>query len=73
MRKEQGLDITDRISILFNSTEIKISNAIKENQAYICSETLCTNFEFVSTNPDKKLLKYEIFVSMNKQEHKDKV
>ena len=72
MRKEQGLDITDRISILFNSTELKISNAIKENLAYICSETLCINFKFISTKPDKKLLGYQIFVSMNKQEHTDK-
>ncbi len=39
MRKESGLEVTDRIEIYVESTDM-IEKAVKENFDYICSETL---------------------------------
>jgi isoleucyl-tRNA synthetase len=41
LRKESGLDITDRISLSLQGSE-KLLDAVKRNEAYIKSETLAT-------------------------------
>jgi isoleucyl-tRNA synthetase len=40
MRKKRQCNFTDRIEIILQSEESSIRNAIEENQAFICSETL---------------------------------
>ena len=42
LRKESGLDITDRIVIYFNAPE-QIQSAVEQQNAYICRETLAVD------------------------------
>ncbi|MDR1876403.1 MAG: isoleucine--tRNA ligase [Flavobacteriaceae bacterium] len=51
LRKEKGLDVTDRIFLQIQSDKI-IENTIKENNEYICSETLTEDFTFVGEIPE---------------------
>jgi isoleucyl-tRNA synthetase len=44
LRKEMGLDVTDRISIRIEGPE-QVQDAIASNLAYICSEVLAVNLE----------------------------
>ena len=46
-RKEQGLDVTDRISVRIQSSEL-IKRAIEENQKYIADEVLANEIVFES-------------------------
>lgn len=45
IRKDSGLEVTDRIQILIDTNEI-IQNAIKANMAYVCAEVLADGIEF---------------------------
>ena len=49
-RKEKGLEVTDRIAVCIDSSEV-IIKAIKENQKYISDEVLANDIVF--TNLDK--------------------
>jgi isoleucyl-tRNA synthetase len=49
-RKEKGLEVTDRIAVCIDSSEV-IVKAIKENQKYISDEVLANDIFF--TNLDK--------------------
>jgi len=44
IRKEQGFDLTDSISLLVEKHSY-ITNAVEENKNYICTETLATNLQ----------------------------
>jgi isoleucyl-tRNA synthetase len=46
IRKESGLDVTDRILVEVDTNE-KLQVAILENKAYICEEILANNLAFV--------------------------
>jgi isoleucyl-tRNA synthetase len=48
IRKEQGFDVTDKISVLVQSHE-EINLAVQKNLAYICAETLAKSFEIVKS------------------------
>ena len=50
-RKEKGLDVTDRISVCIDSSEI-IIKAIKENQKYISDEVLANDIVFKNIDKD---------------------
>ncbi len=45
LRKDNGLEVTDRISLEIQSNE-EIKKAVKENNEYICSETLTQSLVF---------------------------
>ncbi|MDR3272439.1 MAG: isoleucine--tRNA ligase [Flavobacteriaceae bacterium] len=45
LRKDSGLDVTDRISLIIQLNEI-IEKAVKNNKEYICSETLTQKLTF---------------------------
>lgn len=40
-RKQAGLQVDDRIVLSINSDDAEVIEAIKQNQTYICAETLC--------------------------------
>ena len=46
LRKESGLEITDRIDLKIKSNEI-INEAVEKNLEYICSETLADSLVLV--------------------------
>ncbi|MDR2122561.1 MAG: isoleucine--tRNA ligase [Flavobacteriaceae bacterium] len=48
LRKEKGLEVTDRISLELQADK-EIEKAAKENNEYICSETLTQNLTFTDT------------------------
>lgn len=56
MRKDMGLDVSDRIEILFK-TDTEIENAVKNFREYICNETLSVSIKQISqadeSSPDK--------------------
>ena len=45
LRKEKGLDLTDRIHVKIELNN-RIVSAVQTNMNYICNETLCENIEF---------------------------
>jgi len=45
IRKEIGLEIQDRISLWFESSQESVQAAINEHRKYICQETLCDEIE----------------------------
>ena len=51
LRKESGLDITDRISLALQCSE-KLLEAVRSNDAYIKLETLATVLVFEKLDPD---------------------
>jgi len=51
LRKDSGLDVTDKIELTIETTE-EIKSAIASNQAYICNEVLATNILFAAVNGD---------------------
>ena len=52
LRKNQGFEISDRISITYNSDE-EIINAIAKFEEYIKKETLCNDITLVDNNSDE--------------------
>ncbi|MDA8896999.1 isoleucine--tRNA ligase, partial [Acidimicrobiia bacterium] len=66
MRKDNGYDITDRITTtIFSSDELLLS-AIKCHQNYIKNETLSINFSSVSEPGESSLLDYSITIKIEK-------
>jgi isoleucyl-tRNA synthetase len=54
MRKDSGLEITDRILLSF-SKHSKIDAAIAANKAYICEETLADEILILDNEPKNAL------------------
>jgi len=54
LRKESGLEVTDRIQLQIKSDE-KINIAINDNLNYICSETLANSLDLVEEVSGEKL------------------
>ena len=52
MRKEIGLEVTDKITIRVEENH-KLSNAIKNNFSYICEETLALTLYYEEKKIDK--------------------
>jgi isoleucyl-tRNA synthetase len=53
LRKEKGLDVTDRISLII-SEHPDIRPAIEGNMDYICNETLISTLSIVSEIPNNE-------------------
>lgn len=47
LRKDQGLDVQDKIEVLVLNNETIINEALSTNKAYICEETQALSLEFV--------------------------
>ena len=62
MRKNSGLEVTDRI-ILSISSHKKIDRAINNNLNYICSETLADSLQIVTQVEGGTLVEIEEGVS----------
>lgn len=79
VRKDSGLEITDRINVMFHVKHSEISNAIKEGAQYIAEQTLASieGLQAESTElNDSNSTKHEIdgatvFVSVQKVEKAD--
>ncbi len=66
LRKENGFDIADRITITYNADE-ELKNAIENNIDYVSSETLATNIVFSETlDKNLKLNEYNVGISLKK-------
>ena len=48
LRKDNGFEVTDKISVKFQSLP-EIDDAVNKNISYICSETLAQSFEILET------------------------
>jgi len=48
MRKESGLEVTDRIAIKFSTEDDRLEQAINRRESYICAETLAVQIEKIS-------------------------
>ncbi|MBM3405626.1 MAG: hypothetical protein FJY10_12155 [Bacteroidetes bacterium] len=59
IRKEKGFEVTDKISVKVQGHQ-QINQAIQNNFAYICSETLSESFELVDTLNDGDVIPVEI-------------
>ena len=59
LRKDSGLEVTDRINITIESCE-KLDDAIDENLNYICAETLADKLEIKAELNNKKKLEIEL-------------
>jgi isoleucyl-tRNA synthetase len=58
IRKESGLDVTDRILVTLDTNE-KLQTAISENKSYICAEILADDIRFETRNGDAVLTDIE--------------
>ena len=58
IRKESGLDVTDRILVTLDTNE-KLQTAISENKSYICAEILADDIRFESRKGDAVLTDIE--------------
>ena len=59
IRKENGYDVTDKISVLIEAREL-ISEAVKRHASYIGSQTLATRVEVVDRFTDNNVKEVEI-------------
>jgi isoleucyl-tRNA synthetase len=58
IRKESGLDVTDRILVTLDTNE-KLQTAISENKSYICAEILADDIRFEMQNGEAVLTDIE--------------
>jgi isoleucyl-tRNA synthetase len=58
IRKESGLDVTDRILVTLETSE-KLQTAISENKSYICAEILADDIRFEAIIGDSVLTDIE--------------
>jgi len=58
LRKENGLEVTDKIKIVFEDN-LKIKESINENKDYIMSETLCNSIDFKNKIVNGALIKFD--------------
>ena len=66
MRKDNGYDITDRITTTIFSSDGLLLSAIKCHQNYIKNETLSINFSSVSEPGELNLLDYSVTIKIEK-------
>ena len=66
MRKDNGYDITDRITTTIFSSDGLLLSAIKCHQNYIKNETLSINLSSVSEPGESSLLDYSITIKIEK-------
>ena len=66
MRKDNGYDITDRITTTIFSSDGLLLSAIKCHQNYIKNETLSINFSSVSEPGELSLLDYSVTIKIEK-------
>ena len=66
MRKDNGYDITDRITTTISSTDELLLSAIKCHQNYIKNETLSINFSSLSESGKLSLLDYSVTIKIEK-------
>ncbi|MCD4724523.1 MAG: isoleucine--tRNA ligase [Bacteroidales bacterium] len=59
LRKDKGFEVTDKIRIIIEKN-IKISDAIKHNYDYICSETLADTLELEEQLTEDKKIRVEL-------------
>ncbi len=57
LRKDSGLEITDRIVVEYNSSQADVLAAIDEHRSYICDETLCDSLTTGNKLKDPKEIK----------------
>jgi isoleucyl-tRNA synthetase len=62
MRKEAGLEVTDRITIYHRSTE-RLAKALERTAAYIRQETLAVGLIAPTANADKRLVFHEVDIN----------
>ncbi len=58
LRKDSGLDVTDRIALKIDTNDF-IKSAILANERYICSEVLAEKVEFITLNEEALLTEIE--------------
>jgi len=58
IRKESGLDVTDRILVTLDANE-KLQTAISENKSYICAEILADDIRFETRDRGAVLIDIE--------------
>ena len=58
LRKENGLEVTDRISIIFENNE-RIKESIEANKNYLMTETLCNKIVFKNKIDNAKLIEFD--------------
>ena len=51
LRKDSGLDVTDKINLKIECSA-EIQAAISENQAYVATEVLAADIQFVALNSE---------------------
>jgi isoleucyl-tRNA synthetase len=55
LRKDKGLEVTDRIQLTLESTA-EIQSAIAQNQEYVCNEVLATDITFGTVSVDAQVI-----------------
>lgn len=55
LRKDKGLEVTDRIQLTLESTA-EIQSAIAQNQEYVCNEVLATEITFGTVSVDAQVI-----------------
>jgi isoleucyl-tRNA synthetase len=68
LRKDNGYEVTDRIIIKVQS-DTMLTNALKNNKDYLCTETLADDLQFVDSfaNDESSVLELDTTVSANIQ------
>jgi isoleucyl-tRNA synthetase len=66
MRKDNGYDITDRISTKISSSDKTVLSAIKCHEDYIKNETLSIDFSSINKAGEESLLNFFITIEMEK-------
>jgi isoleucyl-tRNA synthetase len=66
MRKDNGYDITDRISTKISSSDKTVLSAINCHEDYIKNETLSIDFSSINKAGEESLLNFFITIEMEK-------
>lgn len=59
LRKEMGLEVQDKINIVFEKNNHLVNKALEANQKYICQETQALSLKFQEELKDGKLLEMD--------------
>ena len=66
IRKDSGLDVTDRIKLQINTTDNFIIQSITKHESYIKNETLSLELVLSESNAKNEILNKEIDIFINK-------
>ena len=66
MRKDNGYDITDRISTNISSSDETVLSAISRHENYIKNETLSINFSAMNEKGKESLLNFSVTIEIEK-------